>query len=96
MPFDGPPYLTDAEIRLIEDWIAQGARDSEARKAAIPVGAAVRLHGTLEPRWRLDGLDLVVATRTRIDKTPAPGDYVEVRGRLDEAGNVNVERIRGR
>lgn len=25
MPFDGPPYLQDAEIQIVADWIAQGA-----------------------------------------------------------------------
>jgi Planctomycete cytochrome C len=25
MPYNGPPYLTDAEIQLFADWIAQGA-----------------------------------------------------------------------
>ena len=31
MPKSGPPYLTDAEIQLFGDWIAQGAvgEDSE-------------------------------------------------------------------
>jgi mono/diheme cytochrome c family protein len=31
MPYDGPPYLTDAEIQIVADWIAQGAvgADSE-------------------------------------------------------------------
>jgi len=96
MPFDGPPYLSSDEVRLIEDWIAQGARDSEGRIATIPAGADVRLHGTLGPRWQLDGLDLAVGPGTRIDKAPAPGDYVEVRGRLDAAGNIRVERLRRR
>ncbi len=27
MPFDGPPYLTDEELRLVSDWIAEGAHD---------------------------------------------------------------------
>lgn len=96
MPFDGPPWLSDDEIRVIEDWIAQGAPNSEGRLAAIPVGAKVRLEGVLEPGWRLDGLALIVTGRTRIDKSPRPGDYVEVRGRLDRAGNVRVERLRPR
>jgi hypothetical protein len=96
MPLDGPPYLTSDEIHLIEDWIAQGARDAEGTVAAVPIGAAVRLHGTLGPRWQLDGLPLGVGVRTRIDKAPATGDYVEVRGHLDEAANVQVERIRRR
>ena len=96
MPFDGPPYLTDDEIRLIEDWITQGARSTEGVAAAVPTGAAMRLHGTLGARWQLDGLPLAVGARTRIDKAPAPGDYVEVRGRLGEAAVVEVERLRRR
>ncbi|NMG73619.1 c-type cytochrome domain-containing protein [Aromatoleum diolicum] len=96
MPFDGPPYLTSDEIRLIEDWIAQGARDTAGRVAAVPAGASVRLHGTLGQGSQLDGLDLAIGRRTRVDKAPAPGDYVEVRGRLDEAGKVEVERLRRR
>lgn len=96
MPFDGPPYLSKEEIDLIEAWIAQGARDTEGRKAIIPAGARIRLHGTLEPGWRLDGLELSVDSRTRIDKSPSTGDYVEVRGHLTVNGNVMVERLRQR
>lgn len=96
MPFDGPPYLTDDEIRLIEDWVAQGARDSEGNVASIPADAAVRLHGTLGAGWQLDGLELIMTRRTRIDKSPAPGDYVQVRGYVDETGNIRVERLKRR
>jgi hypothetical protein len=28
MPLDGPPYLEDAEVLLIRDWIAEGALDN--------------------------------------------------------------------
>lgn len=28
MPFDGPPYLSDAEISLIEAWVNAGALDN--------------------------------------------------------------------
>lgn len=28
MPFNGPPFLSDDERRLIADWIAEGARDN--------------------------------------------------------------------
>lgn len=32
MPKDGPPWLSEKEIALIENWIATGASDMEARK----------------------------------------------------------------
>jgi uncharacterized membrane protein len=96
MPFDGPPYLTEAEIRLISDWIAQGARDAKGSPAELPVGAEVRLHGRLAHRWHLDELPLDVGAGTRLDKAPGPGDYVEVRGTIDAAGDVRAERIRPR
>ena len=28
MPFNGPPFLSDEQRRLIGDWIAEGARDN--------------------------------------------------------------------
>ncbi len=96
MPFDGPPCLSDEEVKLIEDWVAQGARDAQGTQANPPVGAALRLHGTLGAGSRLDGLELLVTGRTRIDKRPAPGDDVEVRGRVGEQGQVIVERLRPR
>lgn len=96
MPFDGPPYLSAEEIRVIEDWIAQGAPNAEGQPASVPVGAKVRLEGMLQPGWRLDGLPLIVTRQTRLDKSPHPGDYVEVRGRLDRNGNIRVDRLRPR
>lgn len=96
MPLDGPPYLDDAEIALIEDWIRGGARNSEGQAAASPTGAQVRLHGRLQPGWLLDDLPLRITPRTRIDKSPAPGDYVQVRGRLGARGEIEVDRLRRR
>ena len=96
MPRDGPPWLDEDEIALIEDWISQGARDANGLPADIPAGARVRLHGSLAAGWRLDGLELLVGPATRVDKAPGPGDYVQVRGRLDARGRVVVERIRAR
>lgn len=96
MPLDGPPYLSDEEAQLLEDWIAQGARNSEGEPAAVPVGARVRLHGMLGAGWTLDGLPLGVGPGTRQDKGPAAGDDVEVRGRIGADGGVTVDRVRPR
>ena len=96
MPLDGPPYLDAGEISLIEDWIAQGAADSEGSAAQVPAGARVRLQGRLTTMHLLDDLELVIGAHTRIDKNPRPGDYVQVRGRIDSAGRVIVERLRRR
>jgi mono/diheme cytochrome c family protein len=96
MPMDGPPYLNSAGIRLIEDWIAAGACNEAGTPAAMPVGARLRLHGTLTGNAQLDGLLIDVGPHTRIDKSPRTGDYVEVRGRLNADGGVAVERLRRR
>lgn len=96
MPFDGPPYLDDNEIHLIEDWVSQGARNADGEKAAVSAGAEIRLNGKLDAGGKLDGLDLIIGSRTRIDKNPGPGDHVQVRGHLDNNGNIRVERLRRR
>ena len=96
MPFDGPPYLNDIEIKLIEKWIAQGARDDSGNPAPLPVGAKVRLHGRLTDLWQLDQLPLQLGRKVRIKKAPGVGDYVEVRGIVMKDGNIRVERIRKR
>jgi len=96
MPLDGPPYLSAAEIKLIEDWISQGAANAEGVVSPLPVGAKVRLHGTLDSARQMDGLVLVIGSQTRIDKNPRPGSYVQVRGRIDAAGQVIVDRLRRR
>ena len=96
MPHDGPPWLSAEEIKLIETWVAQGARNADGEQAAMPVGARLRLHGTLGPKGQLDALELTTTPHTRIDKAPRPGAYVEVRGRIDAGGGVVVERMRAR
>jgi mono/diheme cytochrome c family protein len=95
MPFDGPPFLSEEDIRLIEEWIRQGARDASGKPAAVPVGARLRLGGNLGANWTLDGLPLDVGG-ARIDKSPRPGDRVEVRGTVGPSGSVIVERLRRR
>ncbi len=96
MPLDGPPYLAAEEIDLIAAWIDQGAADAAGKKSALPVGARVRLHGTLDPAGGLDGLELVIDRGTRIDKNPRAGAYVQVRGVVREDGSVRVTRLRRR
>jgi len=94
MPFDGPPYLDEREIALVEQWIAQGARDEQGRPASIPAGARVRLHGTLVGSGMLDGLKF--DSRGSREQRAAPGDYVELRGTIEGDGSVRAERVRGR
>jgi mono/diheme cytochrome c family protein len=96
MPLDGPPYLSEDETRLVAEWIRQGARDASGAATAVPVGAAVRLHGTLAGPRQLDGLSLEFPAGARIDNSPSIGDYVEVRGRVEADGHIEVERLRPR
>lgn len=96
MPLDGPPWLEDAEMTLIEQWIAAGAPDDQGKPAPIPVGARVRFEGKLTGRWEVDGQPLLVGSGTRIDKNPRVGDRVEVRGLVEEDGRIRATRIRSR
>ena len=96
MPFDGPPYLSETEIGLIEKWILDGARDSSGNAAPAVTGRRVRLHGTLDGDGRLDGLEINVDSGTRRDERVRAGDYVRVRGTIDEGGNFVAERIQDR
>ena len=67
MPFDGPPWLSDEDMRLIEQWIAQGARDAAGRATPVPTGARVRFRGAEEVRGVLaaDGSVRVERVRRR-------------------------------
>lgn len=96
MPFDGPPWLSDEQIALIESWIQQGAKNDDGSVAPPPVGQRVRLHGRLTARWALDGVPLVVDSGTRLKKNPNVGDYVRVRGYVGEDGRIHATRIRPR
>jgi hypothetical protein len=95
MPFDGPPYLEEAQIALVEQWIAQGARDEQGKPAPVPAGARVRLHGTLTGPSTLDGLQLR-SQPVRTDRRTGVGDYVELRGTVAPDGGIVPERIRSR
>ncbi len=96
MPFDGPPWLSAAEIERLSRWIADGARDNDGRPAPIPVGREVRLHGTLSGSWTLDGLPLQTDDSSRLARAPAPGHYAEVRGHVLSDGSIHADRVRAR
>lgn len=96
MPFDGPPWVPEEDIRLIRDWIAQGARDADGVAAAIPVGARVRLRGILTGPNEIDGARFVVDGGTRVDDAPRIGDEAEMRGEVQADGTVRATRLRDR
>ncbi len=96
MPFDGPPWLPEEDIRLIRDWIAQGAPDADGVKAPIPTGGRVRLRGILTEDAAIDGARFVVDGSTRVDDRPRIGDEAEMRGVVQADGSVLAERFRDR
>lgn len=96
MPFDGPPWLPEDDIRLIRDWIAQGAPDAEGQPAPIPVGAQVRLRGTLTAEAEIDGAGFLIDGNTRVDDRPGIGDEAEMRGTVQADGTVRADRFRDR
>lgn len=96
MPHDGPPWLPDDDIRLIRDWIAQGARAADGTLAPMPVGARVRLRGILTGDAEIDGAAFVIDGSTRIDDRPAIGQQAEMRGEVQPDGSVVATRFRDR
>jgi hypothetical protein len=95
MPYDGPPWLSDAELDRIVAWVAEGARAADGTPAEVPVGAEVRLHGTWLTDGTLDGLRLDLSG-ARVDDDARHGGSVQVRAVLGAGGAVVVERLRGR
>lgn len=93
MPFDGPPYLNDGEIRLISEWIRQGARNSLGEPAPMPVGARLRLRGSQGQDGLLESLGSGGRQR---DRLPGPGDDFELRGSIAPDGSIEVDRLRRR
>ncbi len=96
MPFDGPPYLSEEEVGVLERWVAGQAPDALGNAAPVPVGARVRLGGTLTGRWQLDDLPLVLSPGVRLKKAPRIGDRAEVRGVVRADGTIEVNRLRAR
>ena len=96
MPFDGPPWLPEEDIRLIRDWIAQGARDGEGVTAAMPVGGQIRLRGLVTGEAEIDGAGFMVDGGTRVDDWPGMGGAAEMRGEVQADGSVRATRLRDR
>jgi mono/diheme cytochrome c family protein len=96
MPMDGPPYLDPAEIDLIAMWVQQGARDPAGNPTPIPARARIHLKGTLTDNWELDGIPILVGSKTHIRKNPVIGTSVEVRGHLSPDGRIEAREIRSR
>lgn len=93
---DGPPWLADDDIRLIRQWVALGAANAAGVAAALPAGARARFRGVLTGVWAIDGASFTVDGGTRIDKRPAVGNAVEVRGVVAGDGSVRATRLRRR
>jgi uncharacterized membrane protein len=95
MPFDGPPWLSETEIDLIEQWISDGARDRAGKPAPIPVGASVRFRGILTGPEEIDGMPFD-GGGARIDKAPRVGSEAELRGSVQSDGSIRATRLRRR
>lgn len=93
MPFDGPPWLAEDDLRLIHGWIVQGAPDARGVKAPIPAGAAIRLRGVLTAEAEIDGAAFIIDSGTRVDDRPRIGDRAEMRGVVQTDGSVRAERF---
>ncbi|HVG48493.1 MAG TPA: c-type cytochrome domain-containing protein [Rubellimicrobium sp.] len=96
MPFNGPPFLTEQQIRVIRDWIAQGAPDAEGVPAPVPVGREVRYRGTLTGPEEIDGIPFRITGGTRVDDRPSVGQEAEVRGVVEADGGIAATRFRDR
>lgn len=96
MPFDGPPYLDDDDIRLLRQWVRQGAVDRDGNLPPDAAGRFVRLRGEMTGPSAIDGAEFRLGNGTRIDKSPRPGDYIELGGRVTEDGTVEATRLRAK
>jgi hypothetical protein len=96
MPFDGPPWLDEAAIALIRDWIDGGALSDNAVPAPIPVGCSIRLRGVMTGPNEIDGAAFVVTGQTRIVERPSVGAQAEVRARIAQDGSLEAARLRDR
>lgn len=96
MPFDGPPWRPEDDIRLIRDWISQGAPDAEGVPAHIPEGLRIGRRGVLTGEAEIDGAAFVINGGTRVDDRLRIGDNAEMRGVVQADGKVRAKRFRDR
>ena len=96
MPFDGPPYLDADDIRLINQWIRQGAVDKDGNLPPDAAGRFVRFRGEMTGPNEIDGAEFRIGGGTRIDKSPRPGSFIELRGVVTEDGTVEATRLRAK
>ncbi|MCX7644388.1 MAG: hypothetical protein N2Z62_03705 [Rhodobacteraceae bacterium] len=96
MPFDGPPWLTGAEIALLRAWIDGGALSAGGVPAPVPVGARLRIRGVMTGASEIDGAAFEITPATRIDDRPSVGSAAELRGRIGPDGRILAERLRDR
>ena len=67
----GPPFLDADDIRLIDEWITQGARNTDGKPARLTMGGRTRIDrdsrggGYTQVRGHLDGSGRVVVERLR-------------------------------
>jgi len=95
MPFDGPPFLSEAEVALIAAWIDGGARDAGGVVGAVSQGE-LRVEGILTARDAIDGGAFVVTSGTRVEDGYAVGEVYELRAEIAADGSVVATRLRAR
>lgn len=95
MPFDGPPWLSEEEIALIREWIAQGARDADGMPS-VAVAGEFRVEGILTAERAIDGGAFVVTGGTRVEDGFAIGGRYELRAEVGPDGTVVATRLRER
>jgi mono/diheme cytochrome c family protein len=96
MPLDGPPWMSESQIVLLEDWVRGGALDDAGNKAPIPAGGRIRFRGLLTAGNAVDGALFRTTTASRIEGRPELGKRVELRGRVMPDGSISAERLRHR
>lgn len=96
MPFDGPPFLSDAEIGLIRDWIDGGAPDADGNFSVLQQGGEFRVEGILTAEREIDGGPFVVTGGTRVEDGFSIGGRYELRAMIGADGSVIATRLRER